>query len=103
MSKTATLAEKGAIMRESQLEKKLVEAVKFRGGLALKFNTLTLDGMPDRLLLFPQGKVAWVEVKAKDKRLRPLQVRRKKQLEDLGFLHFLLDRPEQIGEILDEI
>ncbi|MFI3253659.1 MAG: VRR-NUC domain-containing protein [Eubacteriales bacterium] len=90
-------------MRESQIEQKLVQAVKARGGIALKFTSPSFDGMPDRLLLFPKGRVAWVEVKATGKKLRPLQVKRKRQLEQLGFRCFVLDSVEQIGEILDEI
>ncbi len=90
-------------MREKEIEQKLVQAVKSRGGLALKFTSPSMDGMPDRLLLSPKGEVAWVEVKATGKKLRPLQVRRKRQLEDLGFRCYVLDSVEQIGEILDEI
>jgi len=43
-----------------------------------------------------------VEVKAPGKTLRPLQVRRKGQLEALGFRVYMIDRPEQILEILHE-
>ncbi len=35
--------------------------------------------------------------------MRPLQVRRKRQLEALGFLVYCVDRVEQIGGVLDEI
>ena len=35
--------------------------------------------------------------------MRPLQVRRKRQLESLGFSVYCIDSPEQIGGILDEI
>ena len=90
-------------MREKTIEQKLVKAVKNKGGLAPKFVAVGIDGMPDRLALLPGGRIAFVEVKAKGKKLRPLQVRRKKQLEDLGFLHFTLDDEEQIGEMIDEI
>ncbi|MGB4633492.1 MAG: VRR-NUC domain-containing protein, partial [Bacillota bacterium] len=45
-------------MREKQLEQKLVKAVKNVGGLALKFVSPGYDGVPDRLLLFPGGKMA---------------------------------------------
>jgi hypothetical protein len=51
-------------VKESAIERRLVtEAVK-RGGLAPKFVSPGLDGVPDRLLLFPGGKLAFVEVKA---------------------------------------
>ena len=90
-------------MRESAIERRLVtEAIK-RGGFATKFVSPGLDGVPDRLLLLPGGKLAFVEVKAPGKKPRPLQRRRIEQLTALGFRVFVLDRIEQIGEILDEV
>lgn len=90
-------------MRERQIEAKLVQAVKSMGGLAPKFVSPGLDGVPDRLVLLPGGKMAFVELKASGKTLRPLQVRRKRQLEALGFSVYCIDSTEQIGGILDEI
>jgi hypothetical protein len=55
------------------------------------------------LILLPNRKLAFVEVKAPGKTLRPLQEKRKRQLEALGFLVFCLDHIEQIGGILREI
>ena len=72
------------------------------GGLALKFISPGYDGVPDRIVLFPGGRLAFVEVKAPGKTLRPLQVRRKRQLESLGFKVYVLDDPGQIEEILQE-
>ncbi len=79
------------------------EAMRKRGGFAPKFVSPGLDGVPDRLLLFPGGRLAFVEVKAPGKKPRPLQRRRIEQLTALGFRVFVLDRKEQIGEILDEV
>ena len=90
-------------MREKQIEQKLVKAAKDMGGLAIKFTSPGFDGMPDRLVLLPEGKIAFVEVKAPGKTMRPLQEKRKRQLETLGFLVFCIDQPEQIGGILTEI
>ena len=90
-------------MREREIERKLVEAVKRAGGIAPKFTSPGYDGVPDRLLLLPYGKLAFAEVKAPGGKLRPLQVRRKRQLEALGFPVYRIDRPEQIGGIIDEI
>lgn len=90
-------------MRENEIEQKVVWAVKDMGGICPKFISPGLDGMPDRLALFPGGKLAFIELKAYGKKLRPLQVRRKRQLETLGFSVYCIDRQEQIGGILDEI
>jgi hypothetical protein len=90
-------------MRESMVEKKLVTEVKKREGLALKFVSMGFDGVPDRLILFPNGIAAFVEVKASEEKMRPLQLKRKKTLEGLGFHVYCIDNVEMIGGILDEI
>ena len=90
-------------MTEKIIEQKLVKAVKKRGGMALKFVSPGLDGVPDRIVLLPMGRIAFVELKAPGKKMRPLQVRRKRQLEGLGFLVYCVDRVEEIGGMLDEI
>ncbi len=88
---------------EKYIEQKLVKAVKERGGMAPKFVSPGLDGMPDRIVLLPMGRIAFVELKAPGNKMRPLQVRRKRQLEALGFLVYCIDGVEQIGGMLDEI
>ena len=90
-------------MRERFIERKFVEAVKKKGGFAPKFVSPGLDGMPDRIVLFPIGKIAFVELKAPGERMRPLQVRRKKQLEKLGFPVYCVDDDSQIDGVLKEI
>ena len=88
---------------ERIIEQKLVRAVKMMGGLAPKFVSPGFDGVPDRIVLLPDAKLAFVELKADGKKLRPLQVRRKRQLEALGFSVYCIDGAEQIGGVLDEI
>jgi len=90
-------------MREKIIEQNLVQAVRRMGGLAPKFTSPGWAGAPDRLVLLSSGRLAFVEVKAPGKILRPLQVRRKGQLEALGFRVYVIDRLEQIGGVLDEI
>lgn len=90
-------------MREKEIEKKLSLEAKKRGGLAVKFVSPGFDGMPDRILFMPNGRVAFIEVKAPGKRPRPLQMARHKLLRRLGFLVFVLDDENQIGGILDAI
>ena len=64
-------------MRERDVEQKLVAAVRRVGGLAPKFVSPGLDGVPDRLILLPGACFAFAELKAPGKSLRPLQRRRK--------------------------
>ena len=82
-------------MRESVVEKKFAAEVKF---VSPGFN-----GVPDRLVLFPGGRMAFVEVKAPGETMRPLQQYRARQLAALGFRVYTVDCKERIGGILDEI
>ena len=88
---------------EKDLERKLVKAVRQSGGLALKFVSPGVAGVPDRLLLFPDGRAAFAEVKAPGEKPRPLQVHRMEQLRKLGFRVYVVDSEEKIGEMLSEI
>lgn len=90
-------------MRERQIEQRLVAAVRKRHGLCPKWVSPGLDGVPDRIVLLPKGRMAFVEVKAPGKKPRPLQTARHEMLRRLGFKVYVLDDPEQIGGILDEI
>ena len=90
-------------MRESTIEHRLVTEVKKRGGIAPKFVSPGLDGVPDRLVLLPKGHLAFVELKAPGQKPRPLQVKRIEQLRALGYLAYCIDQPNQIGGILDEV
>lgn len=90
-------------MREKIIEQRLVKAVKARGGMCPKFTSPGMDGMPDRLVLLPQGHIGFVEVKAPGEKPRPLQIYRHKQLRQLGLQVYVLDYPEQIRGILDDI
>ena len=90
-------------MKESVVEKRLATEVKKRGGLAVKFVSPGFNGVPDRLVLFPGGRMAFVELKAPGETMRPLQQYRAKQLMALGFRVYTVDRKEMIGGILDEI
>ncbi len=90
-------------MEEKNLEQKLVKEVKHIGGLALKFVSPGTNGVPDRILLIAKGKVAFVEVKAKGQRPRPIQLRMIHKIRMLGFKVYVLDDESQIGGILNEI
>lgn len=89
-------------MREKLIEQKLVKAVKALNGMCPKLVSPGTDGMPDRMVLLPDRKLSFVEVKAPGEKPRPLQIRRHEQLRQLGFMVAVLDDPEQIPGILEE-
>lgn len=55
------------MVSEKSIEQKLRTETKKMGGWAVKFSSPGLDGMPDRLVLFPGGKLGFVELKAPKK------------------------------------
>ena len=91
------------IMREKTIEQKLVQSVKAHGGICPKLVCPGMAGMPDRLVLLPGGKMGFVEVKAPGEKPRPLQTARHRILSWLGFKVFVLDDPEEIEGIVNEI
>lgn len=95
--------ERDKLMREKILERKLAQAVNAMGGICPKFVSPGFDGMPDRILLLPGGRIAFVEVKAPGRKARPLQLVRHAMLRRLGFTVFVLDRMELIDKILEEV
>ena len=90
-------------MREAKIEHLLVIAVKASGGIAPKLVSPGFDGMPDRIVLLPEGRLGFVEVKAPGKVPRPLQAARHAQLRKLGFEVYVLDDPAQIPGILKRL
>jgi hypothetical protein len=87
-------------VKEKILERRLVLAVKKAGGVCPKFVSPGFDGMPDRLILLPGGRIAFAEVKRHGEKPRPLQAARHGVLRRLGFAVYVLDDEAQIKNIL---
>ncbi len=90
-------------MLEKTIEKKLTAAVKKAGGIAPKFVSPSFAGMPDRLILLPDGHIGFAELKAPGKKPRPLQLSRHRLLQELGYRVYVIDDPAQIGGMIDEL
>lgn len=90
-------------MREKEVEKKLIKAVKSNGGICWKFISPGTAGVPDRIILMPKGRIAFMETKAPGEKPRPLQLSRHRLLRRLGFKVFVLDALEDIEKIISEV
>ena len=88
---------------ERTIEQKLAARVRAMGGIAPKFTSPGFDGMPDRLVLLPSGRMGFVELKAPGKKPRPLQLVRHRLLRRLGFKVYVIDEINQIDGVLEEI
>ena len=90
-------------MRENVIEKAFVDAVSKAGGIAFKFTSQTMNGVPDRLVLFIGGRCAFVELKAPGKQMRPLQRKRRQQLQAMGFPVFCIDNLDQVQPAINAL
>lgn len=90
-------------MNEKLLERKLREAVKRAGGLALKWVSPGVTGVPDRIIILPGGKVKLVEVKSTGKKQSDRQVIMAGMLDKLGLPVAVIDSQETLTEFLNGI
>ena len=89
-------------MKEKDIEKRLREEVKKAGGLCLKFTPASWSGAPDRLILFPGGKIFFVELKRPGEEPRPLQKVRIRKLREMGFHAEVLDNVDRIPGLIGD-
>lgn len=71
-------------MLEKEVEKILVSEVKKLGGRAYKWVSPGNDGVPDRIVIFPNRAPVFVELKTERGRLSSLQRVQCKRLKELG-------------------
>ena len=89
-------------MRENEIEKYLVRRVRENGGFAPKW-TSGERGVPDRIVILPNGKTVYVELKAPGKKSSPLQVKWFDRLEGLGHKCYLIDSKAGVDDFIHEV
>ncbi len=67
-------------MSEKEIETKMREKIKARGGLFIKFVSPGAAGVPDRIAITPHGRIIFVELKREGGVISPLQKFVHKQL-----------------------
>lgn len=86
---------------EKTVEQHLRTQVKKAGGLALKLVCPGFNGVPDRLILMPGGRVYFAETKDKGKTPRPRQLRVHERLGELGFKVFVPDSKAAVDHMME--
>lgn len=71
-------------MLEKDIEDWLSEQIVKLGGMSLKFVSPGAPGVPDRIYIFPDGEVWFVELKQRVGRLANIQKWWREQLIDMG-------------------
>lgn len=87
-------------MRESSIENRLGVEIKKLRGKSWKFVSPGINGVPDRLILLPGGRIYFVELKAPGKKMSPIQEHRAKELRKLGFDVRCIDSIEGVKEMI---
>lgn len=90
-------------MNEKLIEKRLGKAVEKLGGIALKLFSVWFTGLPDRIVLMPNGRIYFAEMKSTGAKQSPRQKLVTKLLVRLGFFVAVIDTDEQLDEFLFKI
>ncbi len=90
-------------MQEKTIEARLTTEVRKRDGICIKMNSLSMNGLPDRLVLLPPGRAAFAEIKRPGKKPTHLQLRVMAMLSRMGFLAEVIDHTDQIEPFLKKV
>ena len=90
-------------MTEKDIEEYLRLGVKKQGGIAFKFTSPGNSGVPDRLIVMPENRIYFVELKSPGGKTSPLQNRQISRLKDLGCRVLVVDSKESAERFLNDI
>ena len=87
--------------REKDIEKYMACRIERLGGVAFKFTSPGNDGVPDRLVILPGGRILFVELKTKGGRLKPIQVWQQERIRRRGVEVRTVWSKAQVDELLE--
>lgn len=88
-------------MRERDIESYLVDGCRRIGALCYKWTSPGRAGVPDRICVFPGGRVVFVELKAPGKKPTHAQLREHARLREYGQKVVVVDSTEGVDELLN--
>lgn len=88
-------------MNEKKIEKKLRVEIEKLGGLAIKLQSQYYTGLPDRMILMPQGRISFAEIKTTGKKTTARQAIVHGELRDLGFKVEVIDDEASLQKFLE--
>ena len=90
-------------MREATIEARLVREVRKLGGLCYKFTSPGNPGVPDRIVILPDGRTIYVELKTEIGRLAKIQQWQLEEMRKRGADVRVLKGLDQVLEFLEEV
>ena len=90
-------------MNENTVERYLRKKVRAVGGKCYKFICPGHIGAPDRLCIFPRGRIYFVETKAPGGKPRPSQLAFHGELAALGVTVRVIDTREKVRAFIGEV
>lgn len=94
---------KETVDSEKLVERKLVQRVKENGGMCIKLLCNHILGLPDRMCLFPGGKIAFIELKTTGEKPKRIQVFMHDKIRKLGFQVLVIDSTKKVSEFINDI
>lgn len=85
---------------EAQIEKHLFYEIRKLKGLAYKFTSPGHAGVPDRVILLPNGTTIFVELKREDGRLSSLQIETIRLLQEKNIEVYVLYSKEEVDDFI---
>lgn len=92
---------KNKIRTEKHIERFCIKETERRKGIALKWSSPSRVGVPDRILLFPEGRIGFLELKAPNKKPTVLQEHWLKVLTKLGFKAAYANSFKKVEKFID--
>ena len=90
-------------MREKDIESKLRNEIKKLGGIAYKFKSPGNNGVPDRIVLLPEGIIKFVELKRPGGETSKLQDMQIAIIRKLGFDVRVIDNMDKMDDFIFEV
>lgn len=90
-------------MSEKQIESRMVREIKNRGGLCYKFVSPNNPGVPDRIVITPDGRIIFVELKTEVGRLSKIQQWQREQLKKRGVDIRVIHGWDKVKEFIEEV
>jgi VRR-NUC domain. len=90
-------------MTEVQIEAKMVRMIRDRGGLCYKFVSPSNPGVPDRIVITPDGRTIYIELKTEIGRLAKIQQWQLEEMRKRNADVRVLKGMEQVDQFLREV